>query len=341
MNRRRFLSLGIACGTGLISQTSLLRCRDAVAESTRFPAAGVWTERMQPLMGTFVSIAIFDEDSEAANRTISAAFSNLEGEISQISDWDPTSAISRLNSTREISVDQSPSTLSHLLPLALRISQLSGFAFSPLTLELTKLWREARQSGAVPPRGQIEALRRQVIQSSLQTGSAGFRLKGQSGVELGGIGKGFLVDRTADFLIANGVKIGRVAGSGDIRFIGNLNWRVEIEHPRSDKMIIGSCRISGPAGVATSGDYRNFTEIGGKRYHHLISLEDGMPARWNRAVTVQARSAALADGLSTAAFMMPAKNAVRFLERLPGTEGVIVDSTGDIHKTSGMKFRRS
>ena len=342
MNRRRFLSFGLCCGTGILALNPLLRCRYAMAETYQPDSAGgVWTERMQPLMGTFVSIAIFDGNIERANQIISAAFSNLENEISQISDWIQTSAISRLNAERRLLAGETPSTLNRILPLALDISRISGSVFSPFTLELSRYWRESRQSGTVPPGRQVKALCSEIHNSSLQLETEALKLNGRSGIELGGIGKGFLVDRTADFLIANGVKVGRVAGSGDLRFIGDLSWQVEIEHPRSESRIIGSCRISGPVGIATSGDYRNFTEIKGERYHHLISLNDGMPARWNQAVTVQARTAAIADGLSTAAFLMPTKKAVQFLERLSGVEGIVVDSAGSIHATSGMNFSLS
>ncbi len=78
--------------------------------------------------------------------------------------------------------------------------------------------------------------------------------------------------------------------------------------------------------------------IDGQRSHHLLNLTDGSPALWNQSVTVEADSAALADGISTAAFVMPTAKAVSWLEHLSGVEGAVVDSAGNIHRTSGMRL---
>ena len=93
------------------------------------------------------------------------------------------------------------------------------------------------------------------------------------------------------------------------------------------------------ATFSTSGDYERFFMKDGRRYHHIIDLATGQPARASRSVTIVASSATLADGLSKAVFVLGAPEGMALIERVPGVEGVIVSATNEVLVSKGLKER--
>ncbi len=279
------------------------------------------------MMGTFLSVAIFSADEKNADKIITSCFEHLEARVNEISDWEPQSACSELSEKRKIA--NAPSSLRRVLDLSNTI-EASSKTFTPFTLELTKLWREARLAETPPHPADIAKLVREMERSRLQIDPA-VTLVGKSGLEFGGIGKGLIADLGCEYLASGGVSFARVAGSGDIRFLGNTSWSVDVEHPRDEDRMLATLELSGPVGIATSGDYRSFFMSGGKRYHHLLDPSSGLPASFHQSVTVAASSAALADGLATAAFLMPTANALKWLREARVFRAILVDTAGKIH----------
>lgn len=328
MNRRGFLK---GCALGAVGLT---------IPRAAFAATERWYERMSSAMGTFVSVAVFADDSVLANAAIDRCLAEMRRVEALITDWNGESETSFLNKKRQISLGDLSSELVSLALTSQSVGSESHGRFNPLTRELTARWREAREGGRLPSRSVIEGVVQQSRESSLIVEAGTLKIHGRAGLEFGGIGKGFVVDAGIRSLRASGVKFARVAGSGDLRFLGEGPWNVEVEDPRAERTM-GSIAFSGEMGVATSGDYRSVAEIAGERFHHLIDLATGTPSRWNRSVTVVAPSAVLADAYSTAAFSMPTDEAMRFLERLPGIEGLVVDAQGLVRRTRGLRFNES
>ena len=105
---------------------------------------------------------------------------------------------------------------------------------------------------------------------------------------------------------------------------------------------------SGPSGnrnrvpdgtFSTSGDYERFFVKDGRRYHHILDPATGEPARGARSVTIVARRAILADGLSTGVFILGADAGMALIERLPDVEGVIVSEKNEVLISSGLRDR--
>lgn len=92
----------------------------------------------------------------------------------------------------------------------------------------------------------------------------------------------------------------------------------------------------GDLAVATSGDYEQFFEQDGVRYHHLLDPRDGRPARGCRSVTILARTCARADALATAVFVLGPDEGMDLVERLPRVEALIIDAAGERHDSSGL-----
>jgi thiamine biosynthesis lipoprotein len=297
---------------------------------------GKWHEHVRPLMGTFVSLAIFSASEDSARKMTDACFSHLEACIAQISNWDSGSFTNRVNETRRAELTRDSRLFSRLAVSAHEVRTLSKAKFNPSILALTKLWREAKAASVIPSNSDIRRSLRLVEQSSFTLRKGEIELLGKSGIEFDGIGKGLISDLGCEFLRQNGVKFARVAASGDIRFLGPTSWDVDIEHPREERAL-GSLRLSGSVAIASSGDYRNCWTVNGRSYHHLIDSSTGYPGRENFQATVVARSCVVADALAVASFFMPVKDALKMLEAVPGAGGVLVDSRGKIFISKSLR----
>ncbi len=154
-------------------------------------------------------------------------------------------------------------------------------------------------------------------------------------VDLSGIAKGYAVDRAVGTLREQGVQRGIVDAGGDIRCFGGKKngWTIGIRHPRQDDLL-GIIHIDSGA-VATSGDYENFFELDGVRYHHLIDPATGFPARGTLSATVTAPTATQADAWATALFIL-GREGIALLEELEGLEGLIVTADEEILTTNGF-----
>jgi thiamine biosynthesis lipoprotein len=159
-------------------------------------------------------------------------------------------------------------------------------------------------------------------------------------IHLGGIGKGFAVERSQNILRRAGMRDFMIQAGGDL-YVAGVNgdrpWRLGINDPR------------GPAGrsfatvdisdgtFSTSGDYARFFIKDGVRYHHLLDPATGRPARGCRSVTIVANSPRLADGLSTGVFILGPTEGMALIERLPDVEGIIVTAQNEVMVSSGLK----
>jgi thiamine biosynthesis lipoprotein len=91
--------------------------------------------------------------------------------------------------------------------------------------------------------------------------------------------------------------------------------------------------------LSTSGDYERFFEVDGVRYHHILDLRTGLPARGCRSVTVLAPDGMTADALSTAAFVLGPRDGLRLLRKFPGAQGVVVDEENRVHISEGLQAK--
>jgi FAD:protein FMN transferase len=115
-------------------------------------------------------------------------------------------------------------------------------------------------------------------------------------------------------------------------------WRIGIQHPRDPQKAMAVLTLE-DAAIVTSGDYQRYFEADDKRYHHIFDPATGYPATRSQSVTVVAGSAALADALATAVFVLGPDAGLALLESFPGTEGLVVDAEGVPRWTPGLEGR--
>jgi thiamine biosynthesis lipoprotein len=302
----------------------------------------------QVAMGTVVEITLMGESEETAQK---AAFQALQ-EIKRIeylmSLWIESSDVNRINrSAGNDGVKVSPETI-EVLRRAQEISKLSEGAFDPTVAPLVQLWKKARERGTPPKMEEVKETLSLVNFKNLKThhgGKVSLGKKGKKGmaIDLGGIAKGYAVDRA--FKLLKGLGYGNlvVNAGGDLRVGGSKPqgpWSIGIQHPRDPEKIMARISLSDTA-VATSGDYEKFFIHQGKRYHHILNPKTGFPAEGYQSVTVLHKEGIMADALATAIFVLGPEKGFSLCQRLEGVDCLIVDNEGNVTVSSGLKGRIS
>ena len=303
----------------------------------RIPVDDQQVSRTELVMGTLVEIKAFGSDQALLEQTITAAFAEMTRLEELFSSHKPQSEISRLSAASG-PFAVSPETLD-LLKLGQRIARESDGAFDMTLGALKKLWAIESDQPQIPSAEQIDIALQGIGPDALTF--AGNRVSKRLPalqVDLGGIAKGYAVDRALAILRRSGIDAASVNAGGDIALFGERQgrpWRIGIQHPRQAGELLTVIELHDQA-VVTSGDYERFFERDGVRYHHIFDPRTGQPARLCQSVTVIAADAASADALATAAFVLGPVAGLQLLERLSDVEGLLVDAAGQLHRTSGM-----
>ena len=163
-----------------------------------------------------------------------------------------------------------------------------------------------------------------------------------SQIDLGGIAKGYLSSQIIDIMKKNGVSSGIISLGGNVQTLGTKpdgsKWRVAIQDPDDDNSYIGILSISDIA-VITSGGYQRFFEQDGIVYHHIIDPFDGLPAQSGlKSVTIVSADGTLADGLSTALYVMGLDEGTAYWRTHGGFDVIFVTDDNRILITEGIKY---
>jgi thiamine biosynthesis lipoprotein len=225
-----------------------------------------------------------------------------------------------------------------LVEISGRAYEVSEGRFDPTVGAVSRLWQF--WDGAQPPaQDSIQAALRRVGFSRY---AAGERPSGML-MDLGGVAKGYAADRAAAKLRALGFRSAIINAGGDMRLLGSRPdgkpWRIAIRHPRRQSDFIGFLDLE-DISVATSGDYEKFFMYNGKRYHHILDPETGMPGYASAAVTVVAKDAALCDALATGLFLLGPEKGLAVVEAIDGVDAVFVHPDGEtVSVSSGLGSR--
>jgi len=288
--------------------------------------------RGQILMNTLVEITVVGSPHEPLDAWIDSAFLEIARIERFATDYDSTSPVGRLNDAGTL--DNAPGELLILLARANRFTQVTDGAFDVTTGTATSIWRVAEEHGILPSRALL-------VRATAGIGPEHMRLDASTGrimlspgtrIDLGGIAKGYAVDRALAVLKRLGARGALVNAGGDMAAFGQPPkrnfWRIGIRHPRSGAAnYFGIVRLGAEA-VATSGDYERGYQIGGVRYNHIIDPASGRPATRLVSATIMAHDAETADVLATAAFVLGPDSGRAMLERIPNAAGLLVIEAG-------------
>jgi thiamine biosynthesis lipoprotein len=305
--RREFLVLG--GGAFVVAAISVVARRGEV------------TRRTVPVMGTVAEFAVVHADARRAHAAIDAALDELRAVETLMTRFSETSDVGRANRLAAAQAVAVSEATGMVLREALLWAGASEGAFDPCIGRAVRLWDVGRRR-TPPPLGEIRPLAGRNLFRALDLdtwrGATVVRFSDPDvKLDLGGIAKGYGVDRAVDALRRQGITRAIVNVGGDLYALGGPAageaWRIGVRSPEDPSRLAGKVQVR-DAAVATSGDYFQYFSHGGRRYHHLLDPATGEPRVTPvRSVTVTAATCLAADAAATAVFGMTPERAGRLL----------------------------
>jgi len=346
-NSFRFVLRRVAILGMVWTLASTASCSQAKTVETKDTPGARLVERSIASMGTELRLSVWTADPSGA----ASAFDAINQEFRRLEDlmsnWRSGSDIQKLNAAAgEHPVPVAPE-LRELFRTAHQVSDWTNGKFDVTFGVMSGLWKFDFQNEdeTIPIPSEVARRRKLIDYRDLkvdeQKGTA-FLVREGMVANLGGIGKGYAVDRARNILRAAGFRNFMIQFGGDMYVAGvpgERPWRLGIQDPRgTDNRIFASMELSDST-FSTSGDYERFFIKDGRRYHHIIDPATGEPSIGCRSVTIITESATIADGLSTGVFIMGPEAGMALIEKLPDVEGVIVSSKNEVLVSSGLKGR--
>ena len=295
-------------------------------------------EKSNIAMGTVVTYKIYDDKTTNLIPALNTLTDNLEKTISWRIEGSP---VYNLNENSKCGNE----VVAEVVKRCRSISALSGGAFDLSIGSVSRLWNFESENNQLPDKNAISNALKSVdynkisVSGEVVTADSGMKL------DLGSIGKGLACDFIKYYLKEAGVKGAVVSVGGSICVFGSRNkagdsWRIAIKHPREDDKFLGVINLK-EGFVSTSGDYEQFFEKDGKRYHHILDARTGYPAESGlQSVTVVCSSGIISDALSTACFILGIEESKELLERYDAS-AVFVDAGGKITTLGEVDFEQA
>ncbi len=298
----------------------------------------------RPQLGTIVTLTFFSDEDRAPD-IAQAAFQEIDRIEGLMSPYRQESEVSRVNraaGTGPVAVDRETFGL---IRRSLGISEETDGAFDISFASLSRLWDFSRAIFVPPSGSAVAALLPLVdyrkvlldpVKSTVAFGRQGMR------IGLGGVAKGYAVERAVETLKKMGVDSAIVEAGGDLQVIGRKGrgpWVTGLRHPRRETVLL-SIEMEEGESVATSGDYERFALHKGRRYHHIFDPFTGFPAGSGLiSVSVLSRSAVLSDAYATAIFVMGLEKARRFLKRHGEIDVILADDEMNLYISGRLRGR--
>jgi len=295
-------------------------------------------------MGTVARIVVTADDQQQANAAITAAFDKIYHIEGLMSDYDPNSQLSQVNQhafEKPVAVD---AELFEVLTAAKLYSCLSDGAFDVTIGPVVQLWRKAKESGIAPTPEALAQAKEAVGDENLILDPENKTVKFAKGgmvLDLGGIAKGYAIDKAIETLQEAGVKGGMVDIGGDLRCFGipideKPHWFIGLQDPKEEDNILLKLKIDDVA-VATSGDYRRFVMIGDEKHSHIVNPVTADSAQDLSSVSIIAPTAMAADALATTVTVMGDEKGMALIETIETAEAILIshEEETSFEKTTG------
>ncbi|ADN09081.1 FAD:protein FMN transferase [Sulfurimonas autotrophica] len=290
------------------------------------------TQRSKVMMGTFVSVSV----ERGHKELIKQSFEIIKGVESSLSSYKKTSPIAKLNKNKEADLD---AYSYESLKLSLQYYNETGGYFDIAVGKITKDLYHFGEKERV-------ASSKELQKSSTSIGGLVFDkstayINNTIKIDLGGMGKGFGVDKVSAFLVKNSVKKAVIALSGDIRCIGTC--KIAVNNPLDANQPLALFTMNN-SGVSTSGNYNRY--IKSPKYNHLINPKTKQSEQNFFSVTLVSNlPSATLDAYATAVSVMPVKKAYAFLNSQPlayiilQADKKLIVSQNIIHYISDLKLK--
>ncbi|MYM66138.1 FAD:protein FMN transferase [Pseudoduganella sp. FT55W] len=291
------------------------------------PAGGVIRDYAGRSMGTSWSVRLVAAPDAACDHLQDGLQQQLDSIVAEMSHWEAESDLGRFNRAPNDSWQVLPPAFFDVLSYAMGVARDSGGAYDPCAGSLVNLWgfgpygRFDQPDFVAPSQDEITIARAQLAARPVQLQRDGRRALQPGGVQLdlSAVAKGYSVDRLSYYLKTRGFAHHLVEVGGELRGAGvkpdGQPWWVMLEQvtgAEMDEMVLALHGLS----VATSGDYRRYFEMNGRRYSHTIDPRNGMPIANDLAsVTVVHPQCMAADAWSTALTVLGSRDGLQLAEQ--------------------------
>ncbi|MCT4545203.1 MAG: FAD:protein FMN transferase [Vallitalea sp.] len=293
------------------------------------------------LLGTLVKISIYGKDVKDEDfKPIFSLISDLENKVSKNI---KESEISKLNSNTNHNIQVSQDVF-NIIKKGLYYSKISEGKFDLSIAPLVELWGIGTENAKVPKEDEIDKAISKINYKNIKLDEKDMTISllKDTKIDLGGIAKGYIADKVAEFFKDNDIEHGVINLGGNILTVGQKPngdlWKIGIQNPfksRGEK--IGMVSIDQKS-VVTSGIYERYLEKDGIRYHHILNPFTGYPVKNNLAsVIIISNYSVDGDGLSTVAFSKGLKDGLKFIETIDNTDAIFITKDKEIYLTSGAK----
>ena len=307
-------------------------------------AQAEWFNRVNDgIMGTRIVVELWADDAAAANKAIDAVMAEMMTIDRDMSTYKPESEVSRVNRDAATAPMVISPALFGLLSTALEFSRITGGAFDITYASVGFMYdfHSHKKPTDAEIQSALPAVNYHHVVLDAQNSTVFFTQPGVR-IDLGGIGKGYAVDRGIEILKSLGVDHALVTAGGDSRIIGDRfgkPWIVGIRHPDDKNRVIAKIPLVDTA-MSTSGDYERYFDEDGVRYHHIIDPRTGKSASKVRSATILASTATRTDGLSKTAFVLGADEAMKIYNALDDVDAILVTPDGRVLYSKGIEPAR-
>jgi FAD:protein FMN transferase len=310
------------------------------------PAVAGWYSSSENIMGTVVSVTLWLDDDATAKQALAAVMADMHRIDQQYSPFIPSSELSRVNELAPKASAQQPlaisAELASIIAKADVYSRLSQGAFDITFASLARYYDYRK--GLKPSDAQFKELLPQINYTFIhldKNNNTVYFDHPKVYIDLGGIAKGFAVDRGADILKKFGVVHANISAGGDSRVMGDKfgkPWLVGIRNPRADdKNAVSITLPLENCAISTSGDYeRFFIDKDGQRVHHIVNPKTGKSPHGVISVSVIGPLGFDTDPLTKTIFIMGPEKGLALINRLPGFDAVVITETGKVLYSQGL-----
>ncbi|WP_231906787.1 FAD:protein FMN transferase [Cupriavidus sp. D384] len=304
------------------------------------------------LMGTRVDITVDGVAQPIAEAAMQAAWTEMTRLADMMSRYRLGNPVHALQLSAGLQPVPVPPEMMRVLTMGQAVSARSHGAFD-MTVGALASWRFDRAEPVVPAAEEIARELPLVDYRDLrldpQQQTAYLRRRGMR-VDLGGIAKLPILQAGMAALKAHGVAAAMINGGGDVLVSGHPqghsgagsrepDWRIGVRDPMAPDRLIGVLRVRGDVVVAASGDYERGFTVAGKRYHHILDPDTGMPEQRMRGVVLVARQVDAINGMGPAMMVAGQAAGRRWLGAMPGVDALMVDAAGLRWMSAGMRER--
>lgn len=296
------------------------------------------------LLGTVVSIKAFGEEADIAVLNGFAKIEELEKTFDQYSQNSEVSQVNKYFSDQNIN-EGKPIKISRelcdVIDLGLEYSEKTNGKYDITIGPLIKLWETKEKENSLPLQSEIDEVKKLIDYKKVQLNKEQETIYMEKGtlLDLGSIAKGYIAEQTISTMKKNHISGAIINAGGNIVTLGNNfegAWKIGVTNPKNTDNIIGSFTYKGDKTVVSSGNYLQYYLINDKKYGHIFNLDTGWPYDEILGVSVIGDNSAVADVLSTAAYVVGIKEGLNLIKSA-GFEGLIIDKTEILYKTDELK----